>query len=124
MGLKGIEHMMPAELSGGMKKRVALARAVALDPEIVLFDEPTTGLDPVTSDAIDELILSTHEHTKATLVVISHDIAGTFKVAHKVAMIYQGNIILEGTPDDFRTSSDPVVRQFIERKAEGPIKIL
>ena len=124
VGLKGIEHMMPAELSGGMKKRVALARAVALNPEIVLFDEPTTGLDPVTSDAIDELILSTHEHTKATLVVISHDIAGTFKVAHKVAMIYQGNIILEGTPDDFRTSSDPVVRQFIERKAEGPIKIL
>ena len=124
VGLKGIEHMMPAELSGGMKKRVALARAVALDPEIVLFDEPTTGLDPVTADAIDDLIISTHEHTKATLVVISHDIAGTFKVAHKVAMLYQGNIIFEGTPDDFRNSSDPVVRQFIERKAEGPIKIL
>ncbi|HYA03579.1 MAG TPA: ABC transporter ATP-binding protein [Syntrophobacteria bacterium] len=124
VGLKGIEHMMPAELSGGMKKRVALARAVALDPDIVLFDEPTTGLDPVTADAIDDLILSTHERTKATLVVISHDIAGTFKVAHKVAMIYEGNIILEGTPDDFRHSSDLVVRQFIERRAEGPIKIL
>jgi phospholipid/cholesterol/gamma-HCH transport system ATP-binding protein len=124
VGLKGVEHMMPAELSGGMKKRAALARAVALDPDIVLFDEPTTGLDPVTSDAIDDLIIGTHERTKATLVVISHDIAGTFKVAHKVAMIYDGNIILEGTPDDFRSSSDPVVRQFIERRSEGPIKIL
>jgi phospholipid/cholesterol/gamma-HCH transport system ATP-binding protein len=107
-----------------MKKRAALARAVALDPDIVLFDEPTTGLDPVTSDAIDDLIIETHKRTKATLVVISHDIAGTFKVAHKVAMIYEGNIILEGTPDDFRDSSDPVVRQFIERRAEGPIKLL
>ncbi|MBW1980308.1 MAG: ABC transporter ATP-binding protein [Deltaproteobacteria bacterium] len=124
VGLKNVEHKMPSELSGGMKKRVALARAIALDPEIILFDEPTTGLDPVTADAINDLIITTHMRTQATLVVISHDIEGTFKVAHKVAMLYEGRIIMEGTPEHFRLSNDPVVRQFIEGRAEGPIVVV
>ena len=124
VGLKDIEHMMPAELSGGMKKRVALARAIALDPAIILFDEPTTGLDPIMSDAINDLIISTHQRTKATFIVITHDIEGTFKVAHKIAMLYEGQIIMQGSADDFRSTSDAVVRQFIEGTAEGPISIV
>jgi phospholipid/cholesterol/gamma-HCH transport system ATP-binding protein len=124
VGLKNIEQKMPSELSGGMIKRVALARAIALDPEIILFDEPTTGLDPIMADAINDLVISTHDRTQATFVVISHDIPGTFKTAHKVAMLYQGSIILEGTPDEFRESFHPVVRQFIEGRAEGPISVI
>lgn len=124
VGLKNIERMMPSELSGGMKKRVALARAIALDPAIILFDEPTTGLDPIMSDAINDLIISTHQRTQATFIVITHDIESTFKIAHKIAMLYEGHIIMQGSVDDFRSTSDPVVRQFIKGTAEGPISIV
>lgn len=117
VGLKNVTHKMPSELSGGMRKRVGLARAIALDPKIILFDEPTTGLDPIMCDAIDTLIVNTQQHTKATCVIISHNIASTFKIAHKVAMMYHGKIIEIGTPDEIRSSANPVVKQFIEGRA-------
>jgi len=121
VGLKDVLHKMPAELSGGMRKRVGLARAIALDPRIILFDEPTTGLDPITTDAIDRLIVDTQKQTGATCVIISHDIASTFKVAHTVAMLYKGKIIEMGDPETVKESSNPAVQQFIQGKAEGPI---
>ena len=123
VGLKDIVHKMPSELSGGMRKRVGLARAMALDPKIILFDEPTTGLDPITADAIDRLIVDTQKHTKATCVVISHDIESSFKIAHTVAMLYQGKIIEIGAPETVRSSDNAVLQQFIQGKAEGPIHV-
>ena len=125
VGLTGVFHKMPSELSGGMRKRVGLARAIALDPRIILFDEPTTGLDPIMRNAIENLIVQTQQQTKATCVVISHDIDSTLKMAHHVAMISKGKIIESGTPDDIRESKNPVVRQFFEGKADvnGPEKV-
>ena len=114
VGLDNVTNKMPSELSGGMRKRVGLARAIALDPKIVLFDEPTTGLDPIMRESIDKLIVATQKRTKATFVVISHDIESTFMIAHKVAMLYQGNIIAVGTPDEIRSSSNHFVRRFIK----------
>jgi len=119
--LENVSTKMPSELSGGMRKRVGLARALILEPDIILFDEPTTGLDPITSDAIDNLIIETQRRTGATCVVISHDLAATFKIAHKIAMLYQGKIIEEGSAEAVRASENPVLRQFIERRAEGPL---
>jgi phospholipid/cholesterol/gamma-HCH transport system ATP-binding protein len=104
-----------------MRKRVGLARAIALDPKIILFDEPTTGLDPITADAIDRLIVDTQKHTKATCVAISHDIESTFKIAQTVAMLYQGKIVEVGTPEEIKASKSPALQQFLQRKAEGPI---
>jgi len=120
VGLKNVMQKMPSELSGGMRKRVGLARALALDPKIILFDEPTTGLDPIMCDAIDRLIVETQERTRSTCVVISHDIESTFKIAHQVAMLYKGRIIAMGTPDDIKKSDNPKVKQFIEGKAGAP----
>ena len=108
---------MPSELSGGMRKRVGLARAITLDPKIILFDEPTTGLDPIMCDAIDRLIVKTQEYTGATCLIISHDIDSTFKIAHKVAMLYDGKIIEYGPPDAIKWSKNPVIRNFIEGKS-------
>ena len=116
VGLTDVTGKMPSELSGGMRKRVGLARAIALDPKIILFDEPTTGLDPIMCDAIDRLIVETQKTTGATCVVISHDIESTFKIAHRVAMLYKGKIIAYGSPEDIQSSSNPVLRQFIEGK--------
>lgn len=121
VGLRDVAHKMPSELSGGMRKRVGLARAIALDPKIILFDEPTTGLDPITADAIDRLIVDTQKHTKATCVAISHDIESTFKIAQTVAMLYQGKIVEVGSPEEIKASKNPALQQFIQRKAEGPI---
>ncbi len=123
VGLKGVEGLYPAELSGGMKKRVGLARAIALNPKVLIFDEPTTGLDPVMSDTIDNLIISTQKHLGVTSIVISHDIPGTFKIAHWIAMLYKGRVVLYGSPDDFKNTKDPIVRQFLERRAEGPLQV-
>lgn len=123
VGMKGMGYKMPSELSGGMRKRVGLARALALDPMIVLFDEPTSGLDPVMSAAINELIVRTQSEFRATCVVISHDIAATMSIAHNIFMLYDGTIITQGTPEEIRSSPDEVVRQFIEGRAEGPIKV-
>jgi phospholipid/cholesterol/gamma-HCH transport system ATP-binding protein len=121
VGLRDVAHKMPSELSGGMRKRVGLARAMALDPKIILFDEPTTGLDPITADAIDRLIVDTQKHTKATCIAISHDIESTFKIADTVAMLYQGKIIAVGTPGEVKSAENPALQQFIQGKAEGPI---
>ena len=124
VGLKGVAHKMPSELSGGMQKRVGLARALALEPKIILFDEPTTGLDPITADAIDRLIVDTQKLTSATYGVISHDIESTFKIADTVAMLYRGNIVEIGKPEDIKSSENLVLQQFLQGKAEGPIQVV
>lgn len=124
VGLSGIEEKMPSELSGGMKKRVGLARAIAMHPQIVLFDEPTTGLDPVMTEAINHLIIDTQQNFNLTCVVISHDIHSIFKLGHKIAMLYEGEIIEYGTPDEIRESRNPVITQFLSGNIEGPIKIM
>lgn len=116
-----IGHKMPSELSGGMRKRVGLARAIALKPEIILYDEPTTGLDPIMTDAIDNLILNMQKELGITSVVISHDIAATFHVADQIAMLYDGKIILSGTPDVFRQTTIPVVKQFLEGRSSSSL---
>ncbi len=124
VGLRGVEEKMPSELSGGMKKRVGLARAIALEPEIILFDEPTTGLDPIMANAIGQLIIDTQTRLNVTCVVISHDIQGTFQIAHKIAMLYRGTIIEYGTPEEIKKSANPALRQFFEGNVEGPIKVI
>ncbi len=123
VGLSGMGGKMPSELSGGMRKRVGLARALVMDPQIVLFDEPTSGLDPVMSAAINDLILRTQREFGATCVVISHDIEATMKIADRIYMLYNGKIIAMGTPREIRDWDDPVVRQFIRGEADGPIKV-
>ncbi len=124
VGLKGMEAKYPAEISGGMKRRVALARALITEPKIVLFDEPTTGLDPVISNSIHRLIVSTHKKYGFTGIIISHEIPEIFSVADKVGMLYNGVIIEYGTPEEIRNSSNPFVRQFITGSLEGPIELL
>ena len=124
VGLRNVENMMPADLSGGMKKRVGLARAIAMDPEIVLFDEPTTGLDPVMSDNVATLILDTQRNLKTTYIVITHDIPLTYKIADKVAMLHEGKIVEQGNVEYVKSSVNPILRQFVEGRAEGPIKVL
>ena len=113
VGLAGVEEKFPAELSGGMRKRVGLARALALDPEIVLYDEPTTGLDPITTDYVDDMILAAKAQLGVTSVVISHDIGSAFKVADRVAVLHEGLIVAEGPPAEVRASKDPFVRKFL-----------
>ena len=124
VGLSGIEQKMPSELSGGMRKRVGLARAIALRPRIVLFDEPTTGLDPVMTEAINQLIMNTQKIFDLTCVVISHDIQSIFKIGHKIAMLYEGRIIAYGSPDEIQASENPVIRQFLAGSTDGPIRII
>jgi len=124
VGLVNVEHKMPSELSGGMRKRAGLARAIALEPEILLYDEPTTGLDPPLSAAINHLIVETQERLGVTGVVISHDIAGAFEVGHHIAMLYDGKVIASGAPKEIESSEDPVVQQFIHGRAEGPIEVV
>ena len=121
VGLKGIEGLMPYELSGGMKKRVGLARAIAYRPEIILYDEPSTGLDPIRADSINDLIIQTKKDLCATSVVITHDMVSSYKVADRIAMLYKGRIIETGTPAEIRASANPVVQQFIHGRASGPI---
>ncbi len=121
VGLGGIGNLMPVELSGGMKKRVALARAICIRPEIILYDEPTTGVDPITADSINELIRSLHDKLKVTSVVVTHDMKSAYHIADKIAMMYQGKIIIEGTPKEIQAAKDPVVHQFINGLSKGPI---
>ena len=123
VGLKGQENKMPSEISGGMRKRVGVARALILKPEIMLFDEPTTGLDPIMSDVINNLIISMHNKFQFTGIIISHDISGAFKTGNIIAMLYDGSIIESGAPEEFRKSINPVVKQFIKGSMEGPIVI-
>jgi len=123
VGLSGIEDVMPADLSGGMRKRVGLARAIATEPECILYDEPTTGLDPIMADVINDLILSLREKLRVTSVTITHDMTSALKIADRIAMLYEGKIIEVGTPDEIRNTSSPVVSQFVAGRAEGPIRV-
>lgn len=124
VGLSGIEEKKPAELSGGMKKRVGLARAIAMDPEYVLYDEPTTGVDPIMGDVINQLIVSCRNALSITSIAVTHDIVSAHKIADRIAMLYEGKIIFIGTPEETKNTDHPVVRQFIEGSAQGPIKAL
>lgn len=124
VGLRDVEHKMPSELSGGMRKRVGLARAIALEPEIILYDEPTTGLDPIMCDAVDNLIHDTQKQLGITSIVISHDIESTLKIADYIAMLYDGRVVLYGTAEEFKTTDNPYVRQFFSASKEGPINII
>jgi phospholipid/cholesterol/gamma-HCH transport system ATP-binding protein len=119
--LEGVENKRPAELSGGMRRRVGFARAISLQPAILLFDEPTTGLDPVISDVVADLILEMDSKLNVTTVTITHDMKVAFKIADRVAMLFQGQIVEEGTPFEFQQSKNPIVQQFIEGRAEGPL---
>ncbi|GAH17278.1 unnamed protein product, partial [marine sediment metagenome] len=121
VGLVGIEDLKPAELSGGMKKRVGLARAIAMEPEIVLYDEPTTGVDPIMGDAVNELIIELHDKLKITSIAVTHDMISAYKIADKIAMLYEGKIIEVGTPEEIKNTNNPIVRQFITGAAIGPI---
>jgi len=123
VGLRDVENMMPADLSGGMMKRVGLARAIIMDPEIVLFDEPTTGLDPIMSASIADLVLETQRSLKTTYVLITHDMPFTYKIADKIAMLHEGRIIASGTTTEMKNNPDPVLRQFLEGRSEGPVKV-
>jgi len=116
VGLRGIENKKPAELSGGMKKRVGLARALIMDPQFVLFDEPTTGLDPIMADNINNLILETHRKLNITSIVVTHDMVSAFKIGDRIAMLHEGEIVFQGSPSEFRQSEKRVVKQFVEGK--------
>jgi phospholipid/cholesterol/gamma-HCH transport system ATP-binding protein len=118
-----VGELRPSELSGGMQKRVGLARAIATEPEIIIFDEPTTGLDPIMADVINELIVKCVRDLGATAVSITHDMASVRKIADRIAMIYKGRIIWSGTKDEIDRSGNPYVEQFINGRAEGPIKM-
>lgn len=117
VNLPGIEHMWPADLSGGMKKRVGLARAIAIRPEVLLYDEPTTGLDPINVTRINRLILHLKKTLNVTSVVVTHDMESAFTVSDRIAMIHQGRVIFSGTPDETRNSQEPRVRGFIDGDA-------
>lgn len=119
--LPGVESKRPSELSGGMRRRVGFARAISLEPQILLFDEPTTGLDPVMSDVIADLIREMDRTLHTTAVTITHDMKVAFKIADRVAMLYGGRIIEQGSPEEFQKSENPIVQQFIEGRAEGPL---
>ncbi len=124
VGLENISAMNPAELSGGMKKRVSLARALAHDPKIVLYDEPTTGLDPIMADVINDLIIKMDEELDVTSIVVTHDLASAYKIADRIAMMYGGKIIALGAPDEIKGSHDEYVQQFINGSAQGPIDVI
>lgn len=113
VALQNVRRQMPAQLSGGQRKRVALARAIALDPRVILYDEPTTGLDPIRADVINELILKLQRELKVTSVVVTHDMHSAFKVADRIVMLYEGKIIFSGTPAQIHHSDNPVVRRFV-----------
>ena len=118
VGLPEAGPKMPGELSGGQKKRVALARAIALDPEVILYDEPTTGLDPVRSDVINELILKLQRELTVTSIVVTHDMNSAFKVADRIVMLHEGHIVFDGTPDEIEKSEDPDVKRFVLGEAD------
>ncbi len=124
VGLKPeIASLKPAELSGGMKKRVALARAIAYEPQYILYDEPTTGLDPIMSDVINELIIGLQKKLGVTSIVVTHDMNSAYKISTRMAMLYHGKIVAVGTPDQIRGTKDPLVKQFITGSSVGPIQM-
>ena len=122
LGLNNVDHKFPSELSGGMRKRVGLASATILGPEIIFYDEPTTGLDPIMIHQVDDMIAETQERLKVTSIVISHDMASTFRIGHRIAMLYEGQIIAYDTPERFREVDDERVQRFINVGGTGPLK--
>ena len=122
VGMRGFEDLMPSQLSGGMRKRVGLARAIAMDPEIVFYDEPTAGLDPIVAGVIDKLIIDLSKKLSITSIVVTHDMKSVFSIADRVAMLYEGKVLEIGTPDQIRASSNSMVRQFISGSPDGPIR--
>ena len=123
VGLPGTEAMYPSQLSGGMAKRVGLARAIALTPEILLYDEPTSGLDPVIASVVDELIMQMRDRLGITSIVVSHNLPSIFRISDKIAMIHDGRVLATGTPQEIQACEDPIVRQFIEGRSHGPIDV-
>ena len=121
VGLQGIGHLMPSQLSGGMKKRVGLARVLCMEPQTILYDEPTSEVDPITADAINNLIIELRDKLKVTSIVVTHDMNSAYKVADSIAMFYRGQVIAEGKPEEIRNTKHPVVKQFIYGEAQGPI---
>jgi len=121
VGLAGSKEQMPYELSGGMRKRVSLARALVMEPELILFDEPSAGLDPVISSVIDELIIDLTKKSKVTSIIVTHDMDSAFRIGTRMAMLYQGKIIEDAEPEQFKRSKNPVVTQFLSGSTEGPI---
>lgn len=119
VGLPDVGRKMPAQLSGGQRKRVALARAIAMDPRVILYDEPTTGLDPIRSDVINELILKLKREMSVTSIVVTHDMHSALKVGDRVVMLKEGKIIFDGTPDDVRNSDNPIVQRFVKGEASA-----
>ena len=124
VNMRGMGDLLPSEISGGMKKRAGLARAIALDPAYVFYDEPTAGLDPVVAAVIDKLILDFSKKLQVTSIVVTHDMQSVFRIATRIAMLHKGEIVQVGTPDEIRNSENPLVNQFINGKPEGPIQIL
>jgi len=121
VGLKGIEGLKPSELSGGMRKRVGLARAICMDPKIILYDEPTTGVDPIMADAVNDLIKGLQSKLKTTAIAVTHDMTSAYKIADRIAMLYKGKIVESGTLEQIKNTSNPIVKQFITGAAKGPI---
>jgi phospholipid/cholesterol/gamma-HCH transport system ATP-binding protein len=121
VGMKDSKNLTPSELSGGMKKRVSLARALVLEPELILFDEPVAGLDPVMASVIDELVINLSEKSKVTCVIVTHEMDSAFRIATRMAMLYHGKVIEEGEPKKLKESKNPVVSQFLTGSTEGPI---
>jgi phospholipid/cholesterol/gamma-HCH transport system ATP-binding protein len=121
VGLTGFEHLMPSQISGGMKKRVALARAIAMDPEILFCDEPTAGLDPVMTAVVDVLLNDLCKKLGMTAVVVTHDMASVYRIADQIVMLHKGKVVFVGTPAEIQASTDPIVKQFINGEADGPI---
>ena len=122
VGLRGARDLMPAEISGGMARRVALARAIALDPELIMYDEPFAGLDPISLGTAAQLIRRLNDALGMTSIVVSHDLEETFRIADQVIILANGRIAAQGTPDEVRHSTDPLVQQFVQARAEGPVK--
>ena len=122
VGLKQVEDKLPSALSGGMKKRAGLARAIVMKPEYILYDEPTTGLDPISSDSINDLIIKGKEKLGVTSVVVTHDMPSAFKIADRIAMLNGGEIVFVGTVDEVQNTDHPMVRQFIEGNSQGPLE--
>lgn len=124
VGLRGFESLMPSQLSGGMKKRVGLARAIVMDPQIVFYDEPTAGLDPIVAGVIDKLILDLSKKLSITSVVVTHDMNSVFRIADRIAMLYQGRVVEIGTPDEIRNAENELVKQFITGQPDGPVSFM
>lgn len=124
VGLTGFENLMPSMLSGGMRKRVGLARAIVMDPEVVFYDEPTAGLDPVMTAVVDKLIMDLSQKLHITSIVVTHDMKSVFRIADRIAMLHRGEVLELGTPAEIAKSSNPILKQFVDGEAEGPVQFV